>query len=173
MIPPVPRAIKNRPTIDRTLHARTKISPLQNLSSAYESILVSPNHDSSDNIVFCTQVVMVSQLNKQIKYPNNLKNKLIILISAFHTSQLTKLILSVSRCSEVQWTYRRSKIYGIIFHSYDNKRFQRSIEKKKKKKKGSTFCSFLAWLRADKLFKLGSFLCAFYFPLVFKIPLLA
>lgn len=44
---------------------------------------------------------------------------------------------------------------------------------KEKKKKGSTFCSFLAWLRADKLFKLGSFLCAFYFPLVFKIPLLA
>jgi len=45
LIPPVPRAIKNRPTIDRILHARTKISPLQNLSSAYESILVSPNHE--------------------------------------------------------------------------------------------------------------------------------
>lgn len=34
LIPPVPRAIKNRPTIDRTLHARTKITPLQNPSTA-------------------------------------------------------------------------------------------------------------------------------------------
>lgn len=60
------------------------------------------------------------------------------------------------------------------FYSYDNKSCQRSIGKKgKKKKKESTFCNLVAWVRADKLFELGSFLCAFYFLMVFKIPLLA
>lgn len=42
------------------------------------------------------------------------------------------------------------------FYSYDNKSCQRSIEKNKKKKKGSTFCSLVAWVRADKPLELGS-----------------
>lgn len=129
---------------------------------------MSPNHDSSDNVVFCTQVAMVSQLNKQIKYPNNLKSKLIILISAFHTSQLTKLILSVSRCFEVQWTYRRSKIYGIIFHSYDNKRFQRSIEKKKKKEKGEYFLQLSSLAKSRQTVQIRLILVCFLLPIGFQ-----
>lgn len=58
------------------------------------------------------------------------------------------------------------------FYLYDNKRHQRSIEKKKKKEKGEYFlqpCS----LGKSRQTEQGSFLYAFYFPVVFEIPLLA